>query len=112
MQPRTLKYVQDIESVIAELESFKDLVENNFELYTKQQVVKRAVERNLEIIGEAVKALKTIDDRIEISSSRKIIGLRNLISHSYDTVEDELIWGILQKDIPKLSEEIQKLKRG
>jgi uncharacterized protein with HEPN domain len=112
MQPRVLKYLLDIETVIEEIESFKELAENNFEVYRKQQVIKRAVERNLEIIGEAIKGLKNTDETINIPSSKKIIGLRNLISHSYDSVEDELIWGIIQKDLPKLYEEVQKLKNG
>jgi len=45
-----------------------------------------------------------------ITSSKKIIGLRNIISHGYDTVEPELLWGIIQNNIPILKEEIQKMK--
>ena len=74
MQPRALKYLLDIETVIDEIESFKELAENNFEVYRKQQVIKRAVERNLEIIGEAIKGLKNTDETINISSLKKIIG--------------------------------------
>ena len=94
------------------MESFKLLVENNFEIYRRKKVVKRAVERDLEIIGEAVKNLLIVDSTIEITSSRRIIGLRNLISHAYDSVEDELIWGIIQKDIPHLYKEVQRIKRN
>ena len=112
MQPRSLKYILDIEAVIKEIESFKELAKNNFEVYRNQQVIKRAIERNLEIIGEAIKGLSSTDHTIEITSSKKIIGLRNLIAHSYDSVEDELIWGIIQKDIPRLFDEIQKLKNA
>jgi len=110
MQPKALKYLLDIKTVISEIESFKALVNNNFEIYRDQLVVKRAVERDLEIIGEAVKNLLSVEPTIKISSSRKIIGLRNLISHAYDSVEDELIWGIIQKDIPQLITEIEKIK--
>lgn len=110
MQPKALKYLLDIETVIAEIESFKGLVENNFEIYREKLVVKRAVERDLEIIGEAVKNLMLIEPTIKIDSSRKIIGLRNLISHAYDTIEDELIWGIIQKDVPHLLNDIEKIK--
>lgn len=112
MQPRVLKYILDIERVIDEIESFKILVHNDFEIYREKLVVKRAIERNLEIIGEAVRNLKHLEPEIKIGSSRKIIGLRNLISHAYDTIEDELIWGIIQKDIPFLSKEIEILRRG
>lgn len=112
MQPRALKYILDIESVIEELEHFKSLVENNFENYQKEIVVKRATERNLEIIGEAIKKFHSIEPNLKISSSAKIIGLRNLIAHAYDSVDDEIIWAIIQKNIPTLSEEIKKLKAG
>lgn len=112
MQPRVLKYILDIESVILEIESFKNLVENNFKNYQDSIVVKRAVERDLEIIGEAVRKLIDLDSNIKISSSGKIIGLRNLIAHAYDSVEDELIWSIIQRDIPVLKVEIQEIKKG
>jgi uncharacterized protein with HEPN domain len=112
MQHSSLKYILDIERVIHEIEEFKELVENDFEIYRVQVVVKRAIERNLEIIGEAVRNLKQINPDVKIISSRKIIGLRNLILHAYDTVEDELIWGIIQKDIPVLKIETDNLKKG
>ena len=109
MQPKALKYLLDLESLIRELETFKDLVGNDFLRFQNQPVVKRAVERDLEIIGEAVRALLALDPGVSISSSRKIIGLRNLLAHAYDGVEDELIWAILQKDIPQLKREVAQL---
>ncbi len=109
MQPKALKYLLDLESLVRELESFKDLVGNDFFSFRDQPVVKRAVERDLEIIGEAVRALLALDPGVSISSSRKIIGLRNILAHAYDGVEDELIWGILQKDIPQLKLEVAEL---
>jgi uncharacterized protein with HEPN domain len=112
MQPRALKYLLDIETVIAEIESFKALIDNDYEKYCNNLVVKRATERDLEIIGEAVKNLLQVQPDIQIQSSRKIIGLRNLISHAYDTVEDELIWGIIQKDIPRLAAEVEVIKNS
>ena len=112
MQPRALKYVLDIEALIQEIDSFKALVGNDFFDYQKQLVVKRAVERDLEIIGEAVKELTKLEPSLDISSSRKIISFRNLLAHSYDSVEDEIVWGILQKNIPVLKSEINQLLKG
>lgn len=110
MNHKVLKYVLDIESVIGEIEDIKERVQNNFHIYKADIVVKRAIERDLEIIGEAVKKLIELDDRIQLSSSKKIIGLRNIISHAYDSVEDELLWGIIQKDIPLLAQEVKSIK--
>jgi uncharacterized protein with HEPN domain len=109
MQPKALKYLLDIESLIAELESFKALVDNDYFKYSQSLVVKRAVERDLEIIGEAVKSLKNLEPQVKINSTAKIIGFRNLLAHAYDQIEDELVWGIIQKDIPQLKLEIDAL---
>lgn len=110
MQPKVLKYLLDIESIISEIETIKIRIGNDFTAFNDDVILQRAVERELEIIGEAVRKLLEIRPDIEISSSKKIIGLRNIISHAYDSVEPELIWGIIQRDIPKLSDEIQELK--
>jgi uncharacterized protein with HEPN domain len=112
MQPRALKYILDIDALVKEIDSFKSLVRNDFFEYQKQLVVKRAVERDLEIIGEAVKELIKLEPNLEITSARKIISFRNLLAHSYDSVEDEIVWGIIQKNIPVLKSEIHQLLKG
>ena len=73
-------------------------------------ILRRATERNLEIIGEAVRKILEIEPTIEITSVKNIIGLRNLISHAYDSIEPEMIWGIIQNNIPTLSSETLKIK--
>ncbi len=112
MQPEVLKYLLDIESIIGEIESLKQRVENSYAQFSKDILLQRAVERDLEIIGEAVRRLLAIRPEIKISAAKKIIGLRNIISHAYDSVEPELIWSIIQRDIPVLSTEIQTILKG
>jgi uncharacterized protein with HEPN domain len=67
------------------------------------------VERNLEIIGEAVSRILKINSDFQISNSRKIIDTRNKIIHSYDNVSDEIVWGIIINHLPKLKSEIDSL---
>lgn len=110
MNAKSLKYILDIESILGELEEIKIRVANNFINYKNDFIIKRAVERDLEIIGEAVKKLTEQNPSIKLSSVKKIIGLRNMISHAYDSIDDELIWAIIQKDIPILRGEINKLR--
>lgn len=110
MQPKVLKYLLDIESIISEIETIKARVGSDFNSLAQDIILQRAVERELEIIGEAVRKLLELSPNIEISTSKKIIGLRNIISHAYDSVEPELIWGIIQRDIPLLKDEIKKIK--
>lgn len=85
-------------------------MENSFTQYKEDFVIKKAIERDLEIIGEAVKKLLVEEPTIQLTSAKKIIGLRNTISPAYDSIEDELIWGIIQRDIPLLKKEIQKIR--
>lgn len=77
--------------------------------YKDNKLLRRAVERELGIIGEAISRLIKTDDTIPIPNPRRIIDLRNWVIHGYDNVDDVLIWGILSKDIPVLKTEIEKL---
>ncbi len=70
---------------------------------------KRAVERNIEIIGEAMNRILNKDSAIELSNTRKIVDTRNRIIHGYDTLSDEIIWSIVVTYIPVLKIEIEKL---
>ncbi len=70
---------------------------------------KRAVERNVEIIGEAMSRILKVESKIEISNSRKIVDVRNRIIHGYDSVSDDVIWGIVILNLPVLQKEVEKL---
>ena len=110
MQPNLLKYILDIESIIEEIELIKQKTHNDFDSYSNDIILQRAVERDLEIIGEAIRKIIEINPNIQITASKNIIGLRNIISHAYDSVEPEMLWGIIQKNIPVLINEIRNLK--
>lgn len=110
MQPKILKFLLDIQSVIQEIETVKAKSNNNFNTFRSDIILQRAVERDLEIIGEAIRKIIEIVPTITITSAKNIIGLRNIISHAYDSIEPELIWGIIQNNIPVLSDEIIKIK--
>ena len=109
MQLKIIKYLLDIESIIQEIETVKTKTNNNFNSFQSDILLQRAVERDLEIIGEAIRKIIELDPSISITSSKNIIGLRNIISHAYDSVEPEMIWGIIQNNIPVLAEEINSL---
>ncbi len=98
------------ESIILEIEAIKTKTDNNCNVFKSDIILQRAIERDLEILGEAIKNITEISPSIQISSIKNIIGLRNIIAHAYDSVEPEVIWAIIQKDIPKLSNEISLLR--
>lgn len=71
-------WLYDILNSILEIESYFD-DEMSFENYQSDTKTKRAVERNLEIIGEAVNRISKLNDDIQLQDKRKIISLRNKI---------------------------------
>jgi uncharacterized protein with HEPN domain len=73
---------------------------------------RRATERELEIIGEAISNLLKINPAIPVSSARKIVNLRNRVIHAYDAVDETILWKVIIKDIPVLLQEIQQMLTG
>ena len=71
--------------------------------------LRRAVERELKIIGEATNHLLDIDSGIQIENGRRIFDLRNFVIHGYDKVDNAIIWGVISKDLPKLKQQVDYL---
>jgi len=99
----------DILAAIEEIESFFSDCPRRYADYQNDVRTKRAVERNIEIIGEAMHRILKQDDNIAVNNARKIVDVRNRIIHGYDSVSDETIWGIVIKYIPVLKIEIENL---
>lgn len=102
-------WLYDILGSINEIESYFVDTPKLFEIYQNDLRTKRAVERNIEIIGEAMSRILKEDNQIEISNSRKIVDVRNRIIHGYDSVSDDVIWGIVIKNLPVLQKEVEVL---
>lgn len=96
----------DILNSIEEIESFFENKPLNFLEFQKDIKTKRAVERNIEIIGEAVNRILKEKPDFKIENSRNIVGTRNRIIHSYDNIADDMIWSIVINSLPKLKSEI------
>ncbi|MBE9510347.1 MAG: DUF86 domain-containing protein [Bacteroidetes bacterium] len=99
----------DINSAITEIDGFFEEGNKIFENYRHDLKTKRAIERNLEIIGEAVKRIINKNKDIELTNARKIVDARNRIIHGYDTISDDVIWGIIINHLPKLKTEVEEL---
>ena len=83
----------------------------DYYVFNENKTIRRAVERELEIIGEAINRIAKSAPEIIINYSRLIIDLRNRIIHGYDSVNYENIWKIIVKDLPVLKEEVENLLR-
>jgi len=109
MTERQLKLLYDIKIAIDEIDSYFESESATYHNYKSNTLLKRAVERNLEIVGEAMNRLLKEDPEFTIENALKVIGLRNQIIHGYDSVSDENIWGIITLHLPKLKSEVNSL---
>ncbi len=109
MNERLLKSLYDIKGAIDEIELFFASSEMRFDVYSKDIQLKRAVERDLEIIGEAVNRIIKYEPEIPITNAHRIVGLRNQIIHGYDSITDENIWAIVINHLPKLKLQVEAL---
>ena len=102
-------WLYDMLNAIMEIDSYFIDSPKEFEKFQKDFRTKRAVERDIEIIGEAMSRILKRDETIVISNARKLVDTRNRISSGYDTVSDDVIWGIIIKHLPILRLEVEKL---
>lgn len=103
------KTLEDILSAILEVDSFFETRPMRYDVYLSDVCLRRAVERNITIIGEAMNRLLKLDPTIEITSARRIVDTRNYVIHGYDSVTDDIMWGIVVRHLPLLKIEVEKL---
>jgi len=109
MDPEIKTWLFDVLQSIAEIESYFEGKPKRFDEYIADIKTKRAVERDIEIIGEAVNRILKKDKDFKIENAQKIIGARNRITHGYDKISDDLLWSIVINHLPKLKSEIALL---
>jgi len=109
MQPEIRKFLYDIRLACDALLTFAQ--DKTLEDYRADLLLRSGVERQLEIIGEALNQAHKVDPDIAnmIKNFREIINLRNLIIHGYSDIEDDTVWGIFQKDVPELHKQVSNL---
>ena len=102
-------YLFDIQTAIDEIYSFCDIVPKRFEEYERNLMLRRAIERNVAIIGEAVNRMVKEYPEVQITNARAIIATRNRVIHAYDAVTDDIMWKIVINDLPRLKDEVFSL---
>jgi len=100
--------LKDIEQSIIEIYEFLPAKRDFFE-FQRDLKTRKAVERNIEIIGEAMDRILKTDPGFPIGDSRKIVDTRNRIIHGYDSVSDDIIWLIVNKHLPTLEQQVKEL---
>lgn len=112
MQLEAKKYLYDIQQAADLLAAFT--ASKQLEDYEADPMLRAAVERKFEIIGEALAQLSRLDDRLvaRISEYRRIIAFRNILIHGYAEVDDRMVWDIVESKFPVLRREITAMLKG
>jgi len=102
------KYLHDIKESV---DSINEFIGDKFDFhqYLDNKMLRRAVEREFEIIGEAMTRISKINPELQISSKKQIISMRNRVIHGYVKIDNEIVWGTIIRHIPKLKKEIDQL---
>lgn len=106
---KSKKYLSDILMAIDLIEKFT-IDTTDFNTYQEDIKTQSAVERQLSIIGEALSQLKKIAPEITIENDKQIIGFRNRLVHAYDSLDNSIVWAIINRHLKNLKEEINNLQ--
>lgn len=104
MQPESPKHLEDIRDAAAfVLEVTGDA---NLHQYLENRLLRQAVERNFEIIGEALNRLRKGDSETaaRIGETPRIVAFRNILAHGYDTIDHEIVWHLIREELPRPAE--------
>ncbi len=109
MQLNVKKYLYDINEACDLIINFIDGLK--FDNYCMDRMVQSAVERQFEIIGEALSKVIKIDSAVlsNITNYRKIINFRNALIHGYASVSNDIVWGIIENELFILRKEVADL---
>jgi len=109
MEDSVKKHLEDILIAIDEIGVFFETLPKKYDEFIGNLLLRRAVERNIEIIGEAMNRVLKEDNTISITNARKIVDTRNYIIHGYDTLAPDILWSIVVNHLPLLKKEVQTL---
>ena len=100
------KFLSDILQAVELIESFVVDIKD-FDNYVTDKKTQSAVERQLGIIGEALNKFEKLFPESRISNARKIVGFRNRLIHTYDSVDSSMVWAILKNHLGPLKDEVK-----
>jgi uncharacterized protein with HEPN domain len=112
MDDRERKLLYDIQTAIGLIESFAN--GKTYADYLKDAQLRSAIERQYEIIGEALNRLHKMGSPIinDITDVRRIISFRNVLIHGYDSIEHDVVWDVVENKMPLLKTQVKRLLGG
>ena len=111
MQPRSRKLLEDVRDAAAFVRQITG--DRTLPQYSADRMLRQAVERNFEIIGEALKRLAAGDPATagRIGEYQQIIAFRNVLIHGYDLVDHAVVWSVIETQLPVLVDDVSTLLR-
>jgi uncharacterized protein with HEPN domain len=109
MTEKSKKYLSDVLMAIHLIREFTIDI-TDFDSYEKDRKTQSAVERQLVIIGEALNKLRLVESGIAIENDKQIIGFRNRLVHAYDSIDNSIVWAIINRHLENLKNEIENLQ--
>ena len=109
MQPESAALLWDVHTAATRVAEF--ITGLDAESYAADELRRSAVERQLEIVGEALKNLRNADPEtaMRIPEIARIIGLRNILAHGYTVVDDTVVWSAASQRVPELLAVVDQL---
>jgi uncharacterized protein with HEPN domain len=108
-RPDVRKFLHDIKTACALIEGF--VRGKTIDDYLADPMLRSAVERQFEIVGEALNQSSRVDAGLldRITDARRVIAFRNRLIHGYSSISDEVVWGIVEASLPRLLSEVSCL---
>src|SRR6478672_9084687 len=109
MRPESRKFLWDALQAAERISRFTS--DRSFDDYQTDELLKSAVERQFEIIGEALNQLHAADPDTasDIPELPRIVAFRNILIHGYASIDDRLVWGIVEAKLPGLRTAVECL---
>ncbi|MDD7984257.1 DUF86 domain-containing protein [Lentisphaera marina] len=109
MENKVKKWLFDAAEAANNIKTFCEA--KTFNEYDQSLMLQSAVERQFEILGEALRRIREIDPQTidSIPGSREAISFRNMLAHEYGHIDDRIVWSIVVNELPALSQKITDL---
>lgn len=109
MEDELLKHLYDVKESATAIFRFVD--GKTFADYLQDELLRSGVERKFEIIGEALNRIRRGDPDMlnQIREHRSIVSFRNILVHGYDSIDNSVVWGIIEESLEVLLEDVIKL---
>ena len=111
MLPEILKYLNDIDFSIERIHYHVKSI-STIKQFSEDYTIYDAVERRFAIIGEALWKADKMYATLAITDKKRIIGLRHILTHDYDLVSPEILWKIIERNLPVLQKEVSAILKS